>query len=51
VVAHHAIAAQTHRKQLQAISQDFLKSQKIIVLAENPQTPVGAIERMINISP
>ena len=50
VIARNAVTANPHGEPLGALCQYLLKSDKVAVLAENTQTPVRSIERVINIS-
>lgn len=49
VVAHNTISAKPHSEQRRTIGQDFLKGQKVVFIAKNPQTSIGTIEYMVNI--
>jgi hypothetical protein len=48
-IAHNTISAQPHRKQRRTIGQYLLEGRKVVFFVENPQTPVDAIEHMVNI--
>lgn len=50
VIAHQAIAAQTHGETLDAFGEDLLESPEIIVFAEDAKTAVGPIEHVIGVS-
>jgi len=49
VIERDAAAANTHIKTGDALGWYLLESQKVTVLAENPQPPIGPIQRMVNI--
>ncbi len=48
VVAHQAIAQQTHRKTGQPFGENRFKRRKIAALLENAQTAIRTIQDVIN---
>ena len=48
MVAHNAIAAQTHAETVKSLGDDSLKGTKIAILPEYTQLSVGTIEDMVD---
>ena len=50
VIAHDTVSANTHPDPLNTLSQNLLKSQKIGVLTKYPQSTIGPVKNVINVS-
>jgi hypothetical protein len=50
VIAHNAIAANTHGEPFGAFGKYLLKSEKVVIFAKYAQPAIGSIQCVVNIS-